>query len=1797
MKSIATSYYSSPNTLLQTLSGLNNIEYLNIQDSEEETTVNSSTNILDTLQLIQLENPNIETVFVDSDEELEQDQVNRVAVATRNSSDNIAIDLDKYEEDMHLSPKSTKTTDKQFISSIKVAACPGSQSSVDLTLNHKNVISQVNKKKFPGVLPEEAKNELNLKLLLVTSVSLAKKSDRYILAAKEATEKDLAPMNGKPMKLLEIADRKVGKVFLAIPEDVRSLLAKSGKPISLSCEKWDQSTKSVVNINSKRSDLSNETIESNSDENVSDRVKLVNKERENLSIRFKNSSESLRKRLAKSPISIFSPVDIEGKNSKKVLSVTSRTEKLCKPRNASSNIMSEYAKSSKVADNVVYSNSVPKSSVVVVAKKAVANTKVFYNCNSKENPTSGCLSFKLGPSVVTNRSKKDLLADSDLAKKILFNSQNLVVGNKVLTSITPGRKKQKIKSVSIDSSIVLANETSANTTVFDLSKEKPAFANLKSLAETASKIKLDKVQKGSVSSKKKKNCKEDKIISQKTTSPITIKAVNPSEDNLKAKKDTHKSIVNKLPPSLLSLQAKQISEKDLLNAGPKGYCLVEVNDRSKNANCLKTAVLAIPDDIAARCAANNDPLCINVPGLGSVVIPLPLISGAVCKNCPNEIKQPSISPDLSSSEMALMQETSPNFECSTPTKSFRPTFGEKPETPTSSKPGKNVCLRSATLGTAYNIKNFSSSLCTNHSLVVPNLLKDLLHESTQSYFKENNLIQSSTSLFESFPKRQKNPSSFRRPITERDLWKIHRNYPKTNPLLLEQIRETMIALHNYDETFHCWSSINGADDKEDFLGFPDGDTRSRICTAKMISQIIKLQNSLDLSLRKLHLVRLYKLEKSQPKDPLAVVDMEEWSKKRMEDIDNLSPSGLVHKTNFTNLISWMKHHNNTPPEENLLITSKVEMLEHNYADTENVERSNRKRLSEPAKYDGKKMKISTGYGLMGNIQNWRYEDCIPSKGRPRKHPVKVPKPVGRPRKDKSAKKELKKKRMKRTGISIPAEFASIVKPCYVMLNRIEGLEKFPVNTKSKAPLRKRMQYEIPQRNNSTRRRKKILNYAAIHRGIQVQPQEELHFSCDQGDELWRKHHASNVEPKEFSILHSLEDFHSSINPERPILVINEKQWAKNNLIELSENNNIVYPVTRLEDVPVSLVQFVATCNINFVKPDVLCKYLSGSSSKTPNIYVRSEHSRKLTVRETRSILKVVKKNPKSNAPEIAKQNLDNNPKQSAILTKEWLLYNAHGLLPTVPQYYFVKAETQKEIMASIMDTQALERILCSSPSIDDPDEVPPSTEKPEEPSISVVDTLKAFQLENPQIETVFIASDEEEPGFVKRHFVDSPDNEASSNLEHDYEVKHEVYQEPHTQLPNTNATFLAKPITERDLLRIRPPPISRNILKSSSLIDITDKNNPEAKKFLVIPSDVLPLFAQSKGAVSISIPGVGPVVLPKPVEFCKAMGYQVPSTLKAKLPPPYDPLSDYKFRCWRYQKNRKRDLDGFTMSDRLGFYQAEVYRTKYCVDTMNSVVKNLQLSLDKSKHELRKLVGYNCEVKELPAVRKRRGRKKMKSQKIKAKTMTLAQRKNLTNLLSWKKHFNESSEDEKSLKTEDTNTPMKQQKRSSSSDLEEEAPVTVVKKNKVGRPRKIQKATTETSVKSDIPPQTVKRGRGRPRIIRLNEEDTLPKKANEPKWGRRKAASLLPSDIQIIDSLKDFQGAIKSSKPILVVNDQQQWNSSNIAQLSVKNNVVYPLKKIEELPSSIELLAKEYNVKFVKPNVLCGYLAGEREED
>ncbi|XP_066262210.1 uncharacterized protein [Euwallacea similis] len=1759
MKSIATSHYSGPTALPQTLPGLNDIEYLNIQDSEEETTDESSTNILNTLQLIQLENPNIETVFIESDEEFEQDQVNQVAVETQNSSDNIAINLDRYEEDMGPLPESTKAANMQFISTIKISPNFESKSSVDLNLNLKNSISQVDKKSFPGSLTEEAKNELNLKLLLVTAVSLAKQSDRYILAAKEATEKDLAPMNGKPMKLLEIADRDLGRVFLAIPEDVRSLLAKSGKPVSLNFEKQGQHMKSVEDVNFDRSDLSNETIELDSNENVSSKVKS-----------------------AESPSSIFSSVVIEeGRNLKKSLSVTNSTEKLCKLENASLNML-EYEKLSKVADKVISNNNSPKSSVLVVAKKAVANTKVFYNCDSKKNSRSGSLSFKLGPSAVANRTEKDSFADSDLAKKIFSNSQSLMVGNKVLTSISPGKRKEKIQS---DSG--------------DLLKEKPTSANLKSLAETASKIKLppmklDKIQKGSAASKKKKSCKEeDKVIPQKITSPVTSKAVNISEDKLKPKKDTLKSNANKSPPSLLNLQAKQISEQDLLNAGPKRYCLVEVNDRSKNANCLKTAVLAIPDDIAAHCAANNDPLCINVPGLGSVVIPLPLISGAICKNCPSEIKQPPISPKLPPFKTVLVQETSPDLECSPLIGPYKPILREKSKILTNSKLQKDICFRPATLSTAYNIKNFSSSL------VVPNLLKDLLHESTESCFKENDLTQPNTSLSKFSQKVQKNSSSFRRPITERDLWRIHRNYPKTNPLLLEQIRETMIALHNYDQKFHCWSSINGADDKENFLGFPDGDTRSRVCTTKMISQIIKLQNSLDLSLKKLHFVRLYKLEKSRPKDPLAVMDIEEWSKKRLEDIDNSTSSGLVHKTSFTNLLSWMKHHNNTPSEDNLLITSKVELLEHSYAGPENIlERSNRKRLSEPVKYEGKKLKVSTGYGIMGNIQNWKYEDCIPSKGRPRKHPIKVPKPVGRPRKDASAKKELMKKRMKRTGISIPAEFASIVKPCCVMLNRIEELEKFPMNTKSKAPSRKKLQYEIPQRSNSTGRRKKILNYAAIHRGIQVQPQEELsriHLSCDQGEEPWRKRHVPTVKPEGFSILHSLEDFHNSINPERPILVINEKQWAKNNLIELSGNNNIVYPVTRLEDVPVSLAQFVATCNINFVKPDILCRYLSGSSSNIPDIYVYLNHYTTLWVNV---MILQVNGNKTSNANNYTKREVHTAENQEQT-TKE-TPNNIYVIIIPIFRIFCeinVETETKKEAMASIKDTQALERILCSSPSIDDPDETLPSTEKPEEPSISVVDTLKAFQLENPQIETVFIASDEEEPDFVKRHFADSPDNEASSNLEHDYEVKHDVSQDPHTQLPNTNATFLAKPITERDLLRIRPPPISRNILKSSSLIDITDKNNPEAKKFLVIPSDVLPLFAQSKGAVSISIPGVGPVVLPKPVEFCKAMGYQVPSALKPKLPPPYDPLSDYKFRCWRYQKNRKRDLDGFTMSDRLGFYQAEVYRTKYCVDTMNSVVKNLQLSLDKSKHELRKLVGYNCEVKELPTVGKRRGRKKMKSQKIKAKTMTIAQRKNLTNLLSWKKHFNESSEDEKPLKIEGTNTSVKQQKRSSSSDLEEETPVNVVKKNKVGRPRKIQKATPETSLKSDIPAQTVKRGRGRPRIIRLNEEETLPKKANEPKWGRRKAASFSPSDTQIIDSLKDFQGAIESSKPILVVNDQQQWNSSNIAQLSVKNNVVYPLKRLEELPSSIESLAKEYNVKFVKPNVLCKYLAGEREED
>lgn len=59
--------------------------------------------------------------------------------------------------------------------------------------------------------------------------------------------------------------------------------------------------------------------------------------------------------------------------------------------------------------------------------------------------------------------------------------------------------------------------------------------------------------------------------------------------------------------------------------------------------------------------------------------------------------------------------------------------------------------------------------------------------------------------------------------------------------------------------------------------------------------------------------------------------------------------------------------------------------------------------------------------------------------------------------------------------------------------------------------------------------------------------------------------------------------------------------------------------------------------------------------------------------------------------------------------------------------------------------------------------------------------------------------------------------------------------------------------------------------------------------------------------------------------------------------------------CWNRKRHRKLDLDGFTAYDRLGFYKAEVARTKKCHRTIEAIMGGLASSMIKIQNELTRI--------------------------------------------------------------------------------------------------------------------------------------------------------------------------------------------------------------------------------------------------
>lgn len=150
---------------------------------------------------------------------------------------------------------------------------------------------------------------------------------------------------------------------------------------------------------------------------------------------------------------------------------------------------------------------------------------------------------------------------------------------------------------------------------------------------------------------------------------------------------------------------------------------------------------------------------------------------------------------------------------------------------------------------------------------------------------------------------------------------------------------------------------------------------------------------------------------------------------------------------------------------------------------------------------------------------------------------------------------------------------------------------------------------------------------------------------------------------------------------------------------------------------------------------------------------------------------------------------------------------------------------------------------------------------------------------------------------------------------------------------------------------------------------IIKKNNKFYK--IIIPHNVMPNISKSMGPVLINIPEVGPLVISNDPQAAKAKPNQFKAqqlslnldaidqnqdngdTTKTVSKIKDLTLRDKKF-CWTFNTTRKRDLEGFSSSDRLGFNKAEMRKAAKCAKMMTEFLTKCQFGLMKKVDEYEK---------------------------------------------------------------------------------------------------------------------------------------------------------------------------------------------------------------------------------------------------
>ncbi|CAG9767526.1 unnamed protein product [Ceutorhynchus assimilis] len=442
---------------------------------------------------------------------------------------------------------------------------------------------------------------------------------------------------------------------------------------------------------------------------------------------------------------------------------------------------------------------------------------------------------------------------------------------------------------------------------------------------------------------------------------------------------------------------------------------------------------------------------------------------------------------------------------------------------------------------------------------------------------------------------------------------------------------------------------------------------------------------------------------------------------------------------------------------------------------------------------------------------------------------------------------------------------------------------------------------------------------------------------------------------------------------------------------------------------------------------------------------------------------------------------------------------------------------------------------------------------------TILDKLRSIQEGNPNIEAVFIEDEEDtkqtlaQPASSRSNGEETVESEEAENNISDEDTSSAseteyFHNSPKTASAKTSSTPNANrlvgkqtvaqnlspkpnitstkstlsipcrnpPPTPLIVKQVSPSTLTANFLKNSNRI-VLNKQNGSGKEILVIPDEVLPFIASSVHPITLTVPGVGAVVLNKSNTVTPR---PQPVPKPPVDPPTYHPLCDPKYQFWKYRKGIKRDLEGFSINDRLGFYRAEQNRSRICVQYYENTIRKM----NKETEVLSRQFGLLPKSVEIPQVKKIRKARKKTIKKPKGNNLTPIQKKNLHVIKKWKEHFKKESENQTELSSSEDDENLLDRKLRLEREKKREA-----KKQKTVRKCVLNKKKSK-KIKVERSPQT------------------------NPYLKKYKTYE---STCKIINNLEDLELEMNPDQPVLVINEEN-YLSWDFEKLRLKNNLVYP---------------------------------------